>query len=263
MEEEKKQSEIGLVELWNILKRCWWLMLVVIVVVASSVYIALNVTHRDEYTATITIWAMRMPEGEGQGTNANVSTSDVSIATYLINDYMLLIKSEEIVDRVITAQNLANISTKQLSSMASVKNEMGTRVMYLSVTTSSPKSAQMIANTWGTIFCDYINETMGQDMVKQVVSAREPKAPSNPISLLRVLLIALVAGFAVYGLYFIRFILDDKISSPDDVEKHLGLNVLGSIPDKNSLRRRRNKEEYYYTYGSSYGYGQGQGARKS
>ncbi|MBR3895156.1 MAG: hypothetical protein IKJ35_08435 [Clostridia bacterium] len=258
MEEEKKHSEIGLAELWNIFKRCWWLMLIVIVIVASSVYIALNVTHKDQYTATITIWAMRMPDGKG-----TVSTQDVSIATYLINDYMLLIKSDKIVDDVIRAQNLANVSVKQLSSMASVKNEMGTRVMYLSVTTGSPKSAQMIANTWGTIFCDYINETMGEDMVKQVVDASLPKAPSNPISLLRVLLIAFVAGFAVYGLYFVRFILDDKISSPDDVEKHLGLNVLGSIPDKNSLRRRRNKEEYYYNYGSSYGYGRGRGARKS
>ena len=257
MEEERKQVEISLVDLWNILKRCWWLMLIVVVIVATSVSIVLNVTHRDEYTATITIWAMRMPDS-----NENVSTSDVSIATYLINDYMLLIKSDEIVERVINAQNLT-LSAKQLSSMASVKNESGTRVMYLSVTTSSAKSAKEIANTWGAIFCDYINETMGEDMVKQVVTAREPSSPSNPISLMKILLIAFVAGLAVYGFYFILFILDDKISSPDDVERYLGLNVLGSIPDKNALRRRRNKEGYYYSgYGSNYSYGKGNGMNK-
>lgn len=257
MEEERKQAEVSLVDLWNILKRCWWLMLIVIVVVATSVYIAMNVTHRDEYTATITIWAMRMPDG-----NENVSTSDVSIATYLINDYMLLIKSDEIVDRVITAQNLT-LSSKNLAKMASVKNESGTRVMYLSVTTNSPKSAKEIANTWGTVFCDYINETMGEDMVKQVVTAREPQIPSNPISMLKILLIAMIAGIAVYALYFVRFILDDKISSPDDVERYLGLNVLGSIPDQNALRRKRNKAEYYYNgYGSNYSNGQGNGTQR-
>ncbi len=224
-------------------------MLIVIVIVASAVYIALNVTHTDEYTATITIWAMRVPEEHNQ---SNVSQSDVSIATTLINDYKHLIKSEEILERVITAQNLT-LTAGNLSSMASVNNESGTRIMYLSVTTNSAKTAQSIANTWGAIFCDYINEMMGQEMVKVAVSAREPQAPSNPISLLKVLLIAFVAGIMVYVVYFVTFILDDKISSPEDVERYLGLSVLGSIPDKNALRRRRNKEGYYYAYSSPYG----------
>ena len=258
MEDERKQVEIGLVDLWNILKRCWWLMLIVIAIVATSVYIALNVTHRDQYTATVTIWVMRMPENNGN----SVSSADISIATNLINDYKYLIKSENVVDRVITAQNLT-LSTKELASRASVKNESGTRILYLSVTTGSPKSAKEIANTWATVFCDYINETMGQDLVKQVDIAREPQSPSNPISVMKVLLIAFVAGLAVYGLYFIKFILDDKISSPDDVERYLGLNVLGSIPDKNALRRRRSKDGYYYSsYGSNYSNGQGNGTNK-
>lgn len=253
MEEESKQVEISLSDLWSIFKRCWWVMLIVAVAVMILVYTVLNVTHQDEYTATVTIWAMRMPEGQ------NVSTSDVSIATYLINDYKLLIKSEEIMDKVINAQNLS-LTTSELSQLVSVTNESSTRVMYLSVTTASPKSAQSIANTWGNIFCDHINSTMGgEPMVELWAEAREPQRPSNPISLMMILLISFVGALVVYGVNFIRFILDDKVNTPEDVEKYLGLNVLGSIPDKNSLRRRRSKDAYYYGYGSNYGYGQNLG----
>ena len=250
MEEESKQVEISLSDLWSIFKHCWWIMLIVAVAVTILVYTVLNATHEDEYTATVTIWAMRMPDSGGS--QSGVSTSDVSIATYLINDYKLLIKSDAIMEQVINQQNLP-LTTNELSRYVSVTNETSTRVMYLSVTTKSAKSAKAIADCWGNVFCNHINETMGgEKMVELWALPREPDRPSNPISMMTVLLVAFVAAVLVYGIYFIRFILDDKVNAPEDVEKYLALNVLGSIPDKNSLRRRRSKDAYYYSYGSNY-----------
>ena len=34
----------------------------------------------------------------------------------------------------------------------------------------------------------------------------------------------------VYIVYLIIFMLDDKVSTPDDIEKYLGMSVLGLIP---------------------------------
>ena len=250
MEDESKQIEISLSDLWLIFKRCWWIMMIVGIAVTILVYTVLNVTHEDEYTATVTIWAMRMPDSGGS--QNGVSTSDVSIATYLINDYKLLIKSDAIMEQVINQQNLP-LTTTELSRCVSITNETNTRVMYLSVTTKSAKSAKTIADTWGTVFCNHINTTLGgEPMVELWALSREPDRPSNPVSMMTVLLIAFVGAVFVYGIYFIKFILDDKVNSPEDVEKYLSLNVLGSIPDKNSLRRRRSKDAYYYSYGSNY-----------
>ena len=36
MEEEIKQTEIRLLDLWSIFKKCWWLMLAVLVVVSIA-----------------------------------------------------------------------------------------------------------------------------------------------------------------------------------------------------------------------------------
>ena len=61
------------------------------------------------------------------------------------------------------------------------------------------------------------------------------------------LLVAFVLAFAIYAIYLIRFLMDDKINSPEDVEKYLGLNVLGQIPNRYDTSRRKK----YYGYGQT------------
>ena len=58
MEEQNKETEIRLQDIWMIFKRCWWQMLIILVVVSVLVYIGLSVTHEDEYTANVSIYVM-------------------------------------------------------------------------------------------------------------------------------------------------------------------------------------------------------------
>ena len=46
---------------------------------------------------------------------------------------------------------------------------------------------------------------------------------------------------------FVRFLMDDKVNTAEDVERYLGLHVLGAIPDKTQLMRKRSKGAYYYS----------------
>lgn len=241
MEEEVKQTEIRLTDLWTIFKKCWWLMLVVLVAVAILLYALMKVTHEDQYTAEVGIWALKSDESSGQG---NTGYYDMVIATQLVNDYKLLATSNEVLNRVIAANNWA-LTADDFSEMISVTHESNTRVIYFSVTTLSPESAKSAAESWANIFCDYITELRGEEMIVTIGDAELPAKPSNPISLIKILLVAFVAAILVYGIFFVRFIMDDKINSPEDVEKYLGLNVLGAIPNKHHLNRRREKYGYY------------------
>lgn len=241
MEEEIRQTEIRLTDLWAILKKCWWLMGLALVLVAVLVFTLMNATHEDEYTARVGIWAIKTDSSNSN----NNGYYDMVIATNLVNDYKLLATSDEVLSRVITANNWA-ISTSDFRKMISVTHESDTRVLYLSVTTLSAESAKNATESWSQIFCDYITELRGEEMIKTLGATPLPEKPSNPISVLKILLIAFVAAVLVYGIYFLRFILDDKVNSPEDVERYLGLNVLGAIPNKNQLGRRREKYGYYY-----------------
>ena len=61
-----------------------------------------------------------------------------------------------------------------------------------------------------------------------------------------VLAMGMAVALLVYGIYFVRYLLDDKINQPEDVEKYLGVSVLGVIPNSEDSKRRYTKYGTYY-----------------
>ena len=241
MEEEIKQTEIKLTDLWTILKKCWWLMAIVLVVVTVAVFVIQKVRYEPTYTATVSIWAIKSDTSE----NTSGNYYDMVIATNLVNDYKEIALKDEVVRRVIAANNW-DITIAEFKKLTTISHESNTRILDLSVTAASPDSAKRAAESWAQIFCEFITETRKEEMILPLGEATLPEKPSNPISLLKILLVSFVAAIVVYGIYFLRFIMDDKVNTPEDVERYLGLNVLGAIPNKNHLSRRREKYGYYY-----------------
>lgn len=239
MEEQTKGLNIRVVDLWHIVKGAWIVLLAVLIVFTSGTYIFMAATHEDEYTAEVTLWSLR--------DSSSLTNTDVTMGKSLIEAYKILIKSDRIADQV---KKDLGMPTKisDLKSMVSISADGDSGILTLSITTSNRARAQQIANVWGRVFCEAVNDTMssGDDssaMIKVWQEASLPTEPSNPVKPLYALLIGVLATILVYVAYLIRFILDDKVTTPEDVEKYLGLNVLGAVPDKNSLRRRRVKPD--------------------
>lgn len=251
MEEQKKQeTEIRLQDLWAILKHCWWQLLIVLVVVSMVLYIGLSATHEDEYTASLTIYVLALPgiSGEGDVNNMN-NTAALSWATNLINDCEILIKShDKVLEPVKISQNM-NVELKDMERMVSIKRvSENARVLRLSFTSMSPERSAEIVNALGDQACEYFNGVCGVQILSVVDYAAVPENPSNPVSLMMILLVGMFCAVIVYAFHFLRFILDDKINNADDVEKYLGLSMLGVIPNKNDVGRRKSKYGYYYSY---------------
>ena len=243
--EETKQSELNLMDLVGILKRCWILMLIVAVVVTLLTYIIAVNTHQDEYTATVGLWAYRSDDGASENISQNYYATILS-AQY-VDEYMEMVTSNNVVEKVLADQNLT-ISKKQLLRMVDIKQKDSSgnsTLFYLSVTAASPESAQRLSEAWSRVLCSHINGMTEKNVIIVFDPATMPDEPSNPISLLKILLLAFACAAVVYGIFFVRFLLDDKINSAEDVEKYLDLHVLGAIPDKNQLTRRRSKGAYY------------------
>ena len=241
MEEQNKGVNIKIQDLWQILKGSWIVVLAALIVMTSASYIFLKATHEDQYTAKVTLWAIR-----DSVSASGPSSSDVNAGASLTEDYKQLITSNRIVIQV--KENLGMpTSVSDLKRMASVSEDG--RILTLSITASTKTRAQEIANEWGVVFCEAINTTVNNGssgdsivMIKVWETAALPTAPSNPVKPLYAFLAGIVAAVLVYVLYLVRFILDDKITGPEDVENYLGLNVLGAIPDKNALKSKRSEK---------------------
>ena len=62
---------------------------------------------------------------------------------------------------------------------------------------------------------------------------------ANPISLTKILLIALAVCLVLYLVFFFLYVLDDKINTAEDIEKYLGLNMLGQIPYRHDHKGKK------------------------
>lgn len=249
MEEQKTQeTEIRLQDLWAILKHCWWQVLIVLVVVSMLLYVGLNAVHDDEYTASLTLYVLALPTSEDGDVNFG-NTSLLSWATNLINDCEILIKSHDRVLYPVKLDQELNMELKEMERCITIKRvSENARVLRLSFTSLNPERSAEIVNALGDQACKYFNEAYGMPLMSVVDYAVAPENPSNPVSLMMILLVAFICAMIVYAFHFLRFILDDKINNADDVEKYLGLSMLGVIPNKNDVGRRKSKYGYYYSY---------------
>lgn len=245
MEENKEyETEIKLSDLFDVLKQCWWLMALTALILCVAVFIGLTVTHEDVFTAETTIYVLKGTD------DSSVSTSDISIANYLINDFMQLVYSNDNVLELALKKNNPTglLTTDDLAKMIRVSQIDNTRLLTLSVTTENATTSRDIANDVAKIACEYFNYRQNADIANVVDKAIAPDSPSNPVSVMTALLVAFVGAVVVYAVYLVLYLLDDKINGEEDVQKVLGMNVLGYIPNRNEVSK--NKSKRYAAYAS-------------
>ena len=249
--ESNKQIEIKLLDLWDILKRCWILMLAAMILVSGIAMIVTVKNHEKVYTSTVDIWAWRNNEGTGSDyQNQQQDSIGADLSQKLISDYKVMLTHRVVLERVCKKDRNA-LTEKELLSMMRVSHDDETRIIQLSITNGDAGRAQKLATLWASEFCDWVNVELmnGQEVVQPLTEeATLPTVESNPISnsYIKVLLFGFVSAILVYAVYFVLFLMDDKINTPADVEKYLDLHLLGAIPNKNQLNRKRSKYSYYY-----------------
>ncbi|MBU3159399.1 hypothetical protein KPL37_06480 [Clostridium frigoris] len=105
----------------------------------------------------------------------------------------------------------------------------------LTITTSgeSQKESMAISNAVFTSFSKEVKRLYPTETVKVMESSAQNDVVNNKFKVLNVILAFLLGLFlSVFIVTFIGF-FDEKIRSKEDVEKYLGLHVLGNLPKRN------------------------------
>ncbi len=252
--EQTTGKEIRFSDLWSVFKKCWIIVLAVLIVATLLVYAVLNALHEDRYTSTSKLYVLS-DSAEMMENKNTMSFYQLQIADMLIVDFTEIAYMEDPVLRpTLEALNLQDTMTvKELASMIRIEQRGLSRVLYVSATTPDAQMSERICNTFVAKVCEYFN-SLYTDGTWQIVRASDQakvsNAPSNPISMILVLAIGLMCAVLVYVIYLVRFLVDDKINSAEDVEKYLGLSMLGVIPNRHIAMRRQAK---YGTYQGKYG----------
>ena len=158
-----------------------------------------------------------------------VNLSDLQLGTYLASDYQEVFYTHEVTEKVISNLNLP-YSASSMQKRLSLTNPSGTRILYIKFSSSSAAEAAAIANEYFKVASQYVSDVMVTDKPTLLSSALVPAAPVRP-SLTKNIILGAMAGFAAAFIYLlIRFMLDDKVKTGEDITRLTGLPILAQVP---------------------------------
>lgn len=185
------------------------------------------------YTSTTSMYVLNRQAAE------NITTTDLQSSTYLTKDYVELIKSRTVMESVIEELNL-DATYKQVLGAIDVAALSDTRIISISATNADPKLAQEIANAVRTAAASQIQRVMKTEAVNVVDEANLPTQKSSPSTKKNVVLAGAFGVFLMVAWFAVLFMLNDKIVTADDVERYLGLGILGQMPlDEAEIKQRK------------------------
>jgi len=221
---EEREYEIDLRDLYQIIKKRLWMVIIsVIFAGAVSAFFSFYIIE-PVYESQTTIIVVKELDAEQV-----IQYNDVVLSQKLVKTYGEIVKSRAIAKEVIKNLGL-DISAGALIEMTNVSPVKDTEIISISVQNTDPALAKNVANELASVFMERIVGIMNIDNVQVIDPAELPAGPIKPKKTMNIS-IAAVLG-AMLGLAFIFLIefLDKTIKTVEDIEKHLGLPVIGIIP---------------------------------
>ncbi len=221
-----------------LMKRLWLIIALPVIVGLISMYVNLFVfVPTYEAVTTLLITGLSTSTAE---TATSMRFEDIIAGQSLISEYSAIINSKRVTGAVVRELNDPNITEQDISKMISINSVDDTRIIAISIIHLDPSEAARIADIVAKVFSDEIVELYKIENVDIIDKAEVPEFPVAPEKSKNIALSVFAAFAFAVGIILLLDFLNTKIKTSEDVETHLGLNVIGSIP-VNSLSKGRIK----------------------
>lgn len=224
MYEDEEYDVIELKEIFQIVKKHIWLIIIVPIIfgvigAAVSIYVIAPV-----YESSTTLIVR-----QNKADNEEMELTDVNLSKSLVYTYAEMAKSKTILENTRVSLGLTEIDDESIT-VSPVKD---TQILKVSVENTSPKLAMDIANTLVEEFTLEIVRITKTDNVAVVDNADMPIEPIKPNKVMNTAVAAMIGEMLVLLIVFLKEYLDNSIKSEKDIEKYLGVSVIGTIPNFN------------------------------
>jgi capsular polysaccharide biosynthesis protein len=170
------------------------------------------------------------------------SLADIQMGSNLTNDYMVVVNGRPIIDQVI--DNLGLDETYEtLVGKITLNNPTDSRILEITVTDPDPERAKLIADERAEVSSAFISEKMDQDPPSIIQYGYADGDKVSPSVTKNTILGALVGAFIAVAFVVVMFMLNDTIMDQEDVEKKIGINLLGTVPLEQQDDRERKKRK--------------------
>lgn len=240
MEQQNLQDntdiEIDVLELFHVLLNKFWIILLAGIIAALAFVGGTILFITPQYQSTTKMYVLSKQD------NNTITQQDMQTSLSLTKDYAELIKSRTVTEGVIAQLNL-DLTHEQLLGKVSVDSATDTRILSITVTDPDPYEACKIANAIRDVAANNIKNVMDIDAVNVVETANIPDQKSSPNISKNGVIGGLLGVLLSVAIILIAYISNDTIKTQEDVERYLGLSMLGTIPLTAADRKNKKKKQ--------------------
>ena len=241
-------DELYTIDLLRLAKELWrkaWALVLAGVLCAAVGFSYARFYLTPKYSATAMLYVNNSTFSVGKA-SFSISSSEISAAQSLVKTYIVILRNRTTLEEVIKRAGV-DYTYGQLRSMITAQSVDNTEVFHVTVTSSDPEEAALLANKIAEVLPVRVAEIIdGSSMrlVDRAVVNRTKVSPDITKYAATGLLIGVLLAAAIIVL---RTLLDDVIHDEDYLRNTYDLPVLSRVPDLYEKSSR--KYGYYRSYG--------------
>lgn len=228
MKDNQNDVDINLVDLFFYLWKKAYVIALVAVLCATCGFLWTKLLIDPVYTASTRVYMLNRSDEKV------VMYTDYQISSEMLSDYKVLITGRNVTKEVVSRLGL-DMHYSDLARKIEVTSPEESRFVQINVTDTDPVQAAAMANMVREVASVQIEDLMEVEAVNLVFEAEIPERATAPNTMMNVLLATGAGVLLILAVLIVAFVVDDSMRSEEDVQRYMGLSVLGIIPNTEEL----------------------------
>jgi capsular polysaccharide biosynthesis protein len=204
-------------------KRLWAIALITILCMGISGLVSYYILEPEYQTYTTLII------GRPQDYKQKMEYNDILLNQKLVSTYGEIVKSKIVANEFMSNLGL-NFTYEELDKKISVTLVKNTEIIKILVKDKDGKVAAQIANEIANVFIKHVTRIMNIENIQVIDKAEVPLNPNKPKPIIN-MVIASVLGILLSVFFILIYeYFDNTVKTSADIEKNLGLPIIGTVP---------------------------------
>jgi len=175
-----------------------------------------------------------------------INLTDLNLGDKVADDFVQVFKNRDVYDQVVIRMKEdygvdLPYTYEALQRMMTISVIDNTRILQIMVDAPTPEEAEQLTTAYAQTAKDFIAAVMSLREPADFEKARPGKL--NDLNLIRNTVLGFMLGAAAaMGIIGLLYVMDDRIRTADQLQKHIGLATLGMMPiqenERKSVKRR-------------------------
>ena len=214
-------------EYLNILKKRWSLLIVITLVATLISGVVSYFVIKPAYKSDISVIIQKQDTVDTKAPAMNYN--DILMYQKMVKTYSELVKSRTVAEHAVNALAI-DMKPDTLRGMIAVAPKGDTEFLTITVQSKDARQAMELANQLAKSLKEVSVNIKKSDNVQILDPAMLPVGPYSPRPMLNMAIAFFLGLMVSVGLIFLLEYMDNTVKSPEDIEKLLGISVIGAIP---------------------------------